>query len=622
MLLKNSLKQMKRIKAKTFTFLFLMILTGAFLSIGVNLWLTCNENLKKYERVFKTIGVVNQKENTIEVTEHWDSSTKKYTYWDKPVYDSILPDSLLDFEGANYIIKPKQRPYYGSYCPDLKIWPLDLEEGLIRQAGSILEFVPYDDCIPANPVKVKVTKVIWGTSRKEGEDIWFCDQFNANPGLLKAGKTYVTAAISFSNPFDELGSEFLPYATPSNPTISTHKGNMSENVSEVKSRPFENWAEVTGNFYETKEGQKWKAVVKGYDHFFESTIPVVPTSKTYLLLDFYKGDVSIIHGRDIKDNEYEKGEKVCILPQELASRNNLNIGDSIHLQLYFSNYENSSSQNYLPSGSLVLDFGLLDEKQKAYPVFENSNYEIVGIYSGTDKTNYLTGYEMGYNAVIIPSNSVTNSDADSIVAYGPMKSYTTSFQIPNGTRKEYLEKFQALGIKNLKINFYDGGYEKLASGMRNLRIVAIILMAVSSATTLAVLFFFLFLFITKQKKRTAIERSLGMNKKSCILSLLYGILCIISLGEIIGSFAGYTITRVIISKSTRTGTERYSTEFSSWVNNSDKAAPLNATSETVNLITPIILCIVVIFVSLIIAVIFIKNNLNSEPLILLGKNEE
>jgi len=55
MLLKNSLKQMGRIKAKTFTFMLLIIFASTFLSIGINLWIGCNENLKEYEKVFKTI---------------------------------------------------------------------------------------------------------------------------------------------------------------------------------------------------------------------------------------------------------------------------------------------------------------------------------------------------------------------------------------------------------------------------------------------------------------------------------------------------------------------------------------------------------------------------------------
>ena len=203
-----------------------------------------------------------------------------------------------------------------------------------------------------------------------------------------------------------------------------------------------------------------------------------------------------------------------------------------------------------------------------------------------------------------------------------MKGYNTSFQIPNGTTREYLEKFKALGINNLEVEFYDGGYEKLASGMQNLKTVAIILVIVSVATTLAVLFFFIFMFISKQKKRTAVERSLGMSKKECTLSMLYGIIFIIFIGAIFGGFVGFKITGTIMSNSMGEEGELYSTAFSNWVNNSDKMAELNEISVSANIWAPIFVCLAVILVSLVISLIFIKNNLKAEPLELLSKSEE
>lgn len=227
MLLRNSLKQIRRTKTRTVVFLLLMMLAVTFLSLGVNLWQACNANMKEYEQAFMTVGVVNQKENAMEVTEHWDALFNEYTYRDKPIYDSILPISLLDFEGANYIIKPKQRPYYGAYCPNIKIWPADLEEMLIRMWSSIVEIVPYEDCIPNKPVKVKVTRVFWG-KREVGEDIWFCDQFKKNPGLFKAGKTYITAIQSGINPFNDSYYEPLAYTIPYNPIVSTQQNKKGE----------------------------------------------------------------------------------------------------------------------------------------------------------------------------------------------------------------------------------------------------------------------------------------------------------------------------------------------------------------------------------------------------------
>jgi ABC-type lipoprotein release transport system permease subunit len=104
--------------------------------------------------------------------------------------------------------------------------------------------------------------------------------------------------------------------------------------------------------------------------------------------------------------------------------------------------------------------------------------------------------------------------------------------------------------------------------------------------------------------------------------MLYGILIIISIGSVIGSFAGFKTADFIMSKSTNMETELYSTAFSNWVNNSDKMANLSEISVSVNPLTPVFVCLTVIFVSLIISLIFIKNNLKAEPLELLSKSEE
>ena len=608
-------------KARTIVFLILIVLTVTFLSLGVNLWQTCNGNLEKYESVFTTVGVVNQKENAVELTQYWDAATKRYIYWDELVYDTILPISLLDFEGANYIIKPEQRPYYGAYSPDIKIQSTKDEKSSKYKLSSVVEIIPYEDCIPAGPVRVKVKRVLYGSSDLEGSDIWLCDHFNDNPGMLEKGKTYVTYVAQFPNfhedSYMERSYEFLP----TNLTISTQKDKKGEIVAK-EDTPHEEWEEVTDSFYETEEGKKWETIGDAHDRFLKHTFPVMPTNKTEFLMEFNQGNAYIYDGRDITESEYEEGEKVCIIPKKFAMLNRLKVGDNINLKLYYADYEKSASQTF-SAGFIELNFGLLNAKGEPYSVFEDSEYEIVGFYSNIGKPKmFPTGYELGKNAVVIPSKSVKNSDEDNIVGYGPMKGYNTSFQIPNGTTKEYLEKFKKLGINNLEVEFYDGGYEKLSSGMRNLKTVAVILVAVSAATTLAILFFFVFLFISKQKKRTAIERSLGMNKKECKLSMLYGIILIISIGAIVGSFVGFNITRNIMCNSMDKGTELYSTAFSNWVNNSDKMAEVAETSVPVNYLTPILLCLVVILVSIIISLIFIKNNLKAEPLELLSKSEE
>ncbi len=623
MLFKNSIKQIFRTRIRTIAFLALLTLAVTFLSLGVNLWLSCSRNMREYEKVFTTIGVVDQKENSMKVTAQWDPFGKEYTYWNEPVYDSFIPVSVLDFKGADYIVPPKQRPYYCANSPGLRIHATDFSEQLWRYE-SVVEFTPYEDCTPSEPVKVKITKTHWGY-RKAGEDIWFCDVSNENPGMLEAGKKYIatTFSMTYSYPDDPKYRTEMPCTGTGNVSRSTQRSKDGEKIP-MTYKAKESWDEVDANFYQSEAWDKWNGYIQSLERWAGSLIPVIPADKTMLLMEFHQGQAAVYQGRDIRQEEYEAGEKVCLIPQRMAARNELKVGDSIQLQLYYANYKNSASLNYYPSETISMDFSFLNAEGKDYPVFEDSTYKIVGIYSGNSQTEKPSGYEIGSNVVIIPSKSVKNSDENNIVDYGPMKGYATAFQIPNGTSKAYMEKFNALGMHNIEITFYDGGYEEMASGMRNLQLVSMILVFASLITTLSILLFFVHLFVDKQKKRTAIERSLGMSKKQCIESMLYGILGITSIATVFGSLSGSVINIAILSAHSNTGEQLYNTAFSNWVNHADKAAKLGAAMGIglSSVAISVLLALFIILASLGLTYLFVRSNLKAEPLALLSKNED
>ncbi len=618
MLLKNSIKQIVRTKIRTITFLLLIIFAVTFLTLGINLWWASNNNLKEYEKAFTTLGIVNQKENVLKATAYWDNALQDYTYYDNPVYDSILPISLLDFPGANYLVHPQQRPFYMAYSPGILPLAEDLMQQRINNWTNTIEFIPYEDVVPNKPVRVQVSRVLRGKV-KVGDDIWVCDHDNRAPDMLKAGRRYITSGMFIINQHPntepEAYYELWMYLGIESSQTDKQGNKLSDDIDDhIK------WYEVPDGFYDTDIGKKLLAKVEADDRYIINTIPVIPTNRTKLLMEFQQGEATIRNGRDITQEEYETGAKVCLLPERLAGRNDLQLGDKLNLQLYLADYKRSASLAFYPSGSSSLHYSLLNTRGEPYPVFENSDYEVVGIYYSPNNTNNPTGYEIGYNVVIIPSNSVKNSDENNVADYGPMKGYTTSFQVANGTTKEYLEKFNALGIDNLEISFYDGGYEKLAAGMKNVSQVAIILLAVSTVTTLALLVFFIYMFVSKQKKRTAIERSLGMSRKECTKSMLYGLLGVITAGSVSGGVIGFLITRFVMPSS-KEDANIYMTEFSNWINNADQVTMSN-TGTAANFIITLLTCLLVILVAYGLALWYIRSNLRTEPLALLSKNEE
>lgn len=103
MIIRNSIRQLWRMKGKTFLFILLLLLASGLCSMGVGFWKINSRNMEKYEDSFMTIGTVEQKASAMQEIELWDAETKSYHIYSRNVYDTYVPESVLDFEGADYM---------------------------------------------------------------------------------------------------------------------------------------------------------------------------------------------------------------------------------------------------------------------------------------------------------------------------------------------------------------------------------------------------------------------------------------------------------------------------------------------------------------------------------------
>jgi hypothetical protein len=378
------------------------------------------------------------------------------------------------------------------------------------------------------------------------------------------------------------------------------------------------WDEVTEGFYETPRGKRWLALIEIYGHLSHS-IPMTPTQSTGLLIPFHTGETFITQGRDISVQEYMDGDRVCLVEKLFAMRNGLTVGSSLPLSLRYADYASLGRR----TGSVP---AYLNAKGEVYQPFESGVYTVVGVYESTSLNSYAatySGYEMVSNEVVVPSASVQNSDENNIVLSGPMMGYNTSFQLANGDIERFMAVWDTLGIQDLDIQFYDRGYTQLKAGMDNMKSMAYVLLASGIVLTVLNLLFFCNLLIAKQKKRTAIERSLGTSKARCALSLLAGFMVIVIVGATLGSVCGALLTSWAAENAG--GEAAYSTQYSSWaVNTETRAADEDAVAQKasgVGAIIPILCGLAVILLSLLIASAAVVVNLRSEPMTLLSGRE-
>ena len=640
----NSIRQILRTPLKSCLFLALISLSSALLTLGVVLYQIDEQNMQRLENVFVTIGLVSQKPDRFETEKLWDAEAQEYSSYSTVAYDSFLSPDVLLFEGADYINPPAHRPYYGAYDPSFT-YPDNSYIRLIaqtRQQLPIVEVTPLEDCVPDHTVRLKLVSELYGLNGAEGREIqeWetvlFCDHYNDNPQTLYAGKTYVMA-LSWKQSHQEwldthtgtdlYAGEYYPRSIGSNYVISTQYTPDGELIPDSMPMASVYYEEVTEGFYDTPRGNRWLELAKSMD-MAEHTIPVIPTASTQLIMSFYNGNSTIVEGRDISPEEYAEGQAVCLISKEFAKMHGYVIGDTMPLPLYYADYWDSASRDFSPDGLQIGNPNhLLNAEGKCYEIFQDIDYTVVGIYNEINKVSNSRGYDMAGYGVVIPELSVKNSDANNILDYGPMKGFNTVFQIPNGSVEKYLklwEKASANGpaAGKLTITIHDKGYTQIKEGLVQIKQVAFALFIAGLLVTILILLFFCSLFIGKQKKRTAIERSLGMGKRSCTVSLLSGVLTIVCLGSALGSAAGYALSGLSMKLLANFSQwASFSTEFSNWANSVTATADMQLTTDTAGPLVAILCGLFIALLALAISLIQIRGNLRAEPLKLLSTRD-
>lgn len=549
--LRNSLIRLLRTPVKTALFLLLLAFTVALVSAGGSLRELCRANMERFEDIFVTIGTVEQRPERTVQEGVWSANMKEYRYYDTSVYGDRIPLSVLDMEGVEYLSGPEQRAYYSSVASEYEL--LEPLEGMWFM--MIVEASPVEDCVPSERVKMEMKNMLFAPYRVSMPTFYFCDHYEAHPQKLYKDKTYVMA-LDYNYAHDWVQSEdngFYalemvplggPYSAQTDPDGNRLPNAMSGAGVE----------EVTSGFWESERGKAWLALCEEYRLYYES-LPVTATEDLNLIMAFYAKEAYVTEGEVFSAEDYQQGNRVCLVSERFANRNKLKVGDSVHLALRYANYAASAY-----SGGLLWGVNVEGE---SYPVFEEADYQIKGIYAsvagGYRGRDYLVDDR---NEIFIPTASIKNSNENNIAAYGPMKGYTTAFRIPNGREsiENFKEKWEAQNVGYVDISFYDGGFCELEEGLQSMEKMSVLLLATGAVSAVCIVIFFCHLFITKQKKRTAIERSLGMKKRQCALSLLTGILVIALAGSSAGAFAGQLFARRAAKQMLQT--QEYDTRYS------------------------------------------------------------
>lgn len=610
LLFRNSMRQLFRMRGRVVLFLLLLILASGLCSIGRGFLIMNQAKMEAYEDSFMTVGTVEQKADQVKERMIWDAEDKNYHIFNTGVYDSYVPLSVLDFEGADYLSGPERRCFYGSYMPEYEMYDMGM------CLSEIVEGSPVEDAVPDHPIAFRVSRVLGGQGGiREGHVISFCDHYNPEPEKLYADKTYVMSLTYSPGHEDQkefegdTPSEYIPYPVLGSTQVDAAGNKVPDEVDDDHFCD-----EVTEGFYDSPMGRRWLNIVGTWDNL-RHTFPVTGTNDIYLMMAFYNGNAFISQGREFTEEEYARGDRVCLVSETFAQREGLALGDELPLALQYANYGRTAGRAFAVNTAAA--FTLINARGEVYPIFEEGDYKIVGMYGG--QAGLRDEYGLAYNEIIIPSRSVKNSDADNILESGPMMGSNTSFCIANGTIDEYMEKWSRLQISNVEITFYDGGYSELEANINNMKYIARLLLVMGVSMVFMVLGYFSWLFILKQKERTAVERCLGFRKMHSFLSLFSGIFLLILVGSVCGSLAGSYLSGEIAGRIEKenyydkTFGNSMGTDAGEMAETYEPEEPLKAAAEC---------ALAVVAAGTVIAAAGIYVNLRKEPMKMLAGRDE
>lgn len=639
----NSIKQLLRRPGKALIFFLLLAAATALLTFAAVSMTETNQRIDAAESQFTTIATVSQ------VLEPGDK---------------LMTADMLNFEGAEYVSPPETRPYYLART-------LDARDNITHYKISsksvhIVEFTPIDDSISksqSEPMKVRIDKVHyeefdyenqtfvgnWNERRLEPGDEVFIIQTYANvPNRFEVGKTYMGNLDFQRNESIETGLDVFsplnpPYSTLYNPVTHQREDTIFPETTDTWYR----CDEITGDFWEPGGlGDAWMEWIEQIQLWDRNWLPVIPTNDVQLLPTFHAKNAYIDSGREITPEEFASGAKVCMI-SDVVALSGVRVGDKINLSMQMALY------GYRPDYYDTFEFSNgftpfkpLDGQGKPLEAFFEEEYEVVGVY----RQVYADYGELYGEAVIVPSKSITATDENNIVYYSTMNDWSTSFRIPNGKIAEFNTALHNAvpEAARLEIVYDDNGYEQVMQSLKNARLSSILLMGVGTLAALTVLVLLMYFFIIKERKRTAIERSLGLSKKQCRVSLMSGVLALAVPAVVLGSWMSWALTNVefvnerapavssISNAEPMAGdmsftepeesmeTAYFSRDYSLWAENENSETDITLDESAASLqgmiyfIIPsgIFLCI------LILSVLIINFNLRIEPILLLGGQEE
>ena len=293
------------------------------------------------------------------------------------------------------------------------------------------------------------------------------------------------------------------------------------------------------NFLQSEEGALWQSALKR-DAVNNHAFAVIGVDDLDYLTDFSLRKTKIVKGREFTVEEISNGARVCIIHEELALANGLQVGDTITPSFYAYDpglpYQavEKTGEALNPSASFYFD---------TTPFTETQTYTIVGICRGENTWPDVAenAYAFSANTIYIPSSAVRT----------PMETRNglpfVSIILKNGQIQQFHELAMRAGYAGF-FQYNDQGFAKIAENFHNYEELAVQVLLAGVVVYTILLVLFLLLYPGAQRKIVKTMETLGTSRSRRFGSVLLSSLIIIMPASAAGCLLGVQLWGTVVKQ--------------------------------------------------------------------------
>ena len=565
-MLRMGLRQGFRAPRKLAAYFLVTLLVCSFLTIGLNLKQAADSNMEAVLSGFNVMAMPDFK-GYIDENGHLAPTLREsmgYFPCFAENYDieklrSLTGVQKLDARnqfgacvnnanGALYTMRISSQESLRYLGMDVLIFRLDCSHPIEIPALSELErnVNYYGTSIPM--------KTLWSaTGRNDLAQVVVGSDLFGDGFLLEPGKTYIMNLGDFDLFDDVYHRAYLLRVS--------NRGAYSMKLQEEQGWLEENYRPITEyyeGFWDTPMGRYYQQSAQASD-FAGNSLTAITTSDLSMIPAWSNGYITLKNGRLFTQEDYDQGNRVCLISQDLLERMDWEIGDTLDLSFYETAYTLSFSVKnqfstfypYLYDSLEDVSSGMATTLPRDH-VFDENTFTIIGTYDGNVywREEHDSDFQrsMHWLMMLVPESSVQNQPTPKL------SPYHTTLRIEPLMVQKFLAAAQSSGLMEeqeygyqMGLTVDDHGLSKMVAGLESLQQISRLTLVLSVVTAGLAVLVLAIVHLLQSRRQVAAMRSLGMRRAPAAMCLLVGIL----LAGLLGAAAGGAIGGALSARVTQ-----------------------------------------------------------------------